>query len=32
MLICIEIVFQGAAEGGQSLSLSSEAIVKAEEP
>lgn len=31
-LICLKIVFQGAVEGGQSLSLSSEAIVEAEEP
>jgi len=32
MLLCLKIVFQGAAEGGQSLSLVSEAIFKAQEP
>lgn len=32
MLLCLKIVFQGAAEGGQSLALASEAIFKLEEP
>lgn len=32
MLLCLKIVFQGVAEGGQSLSLASEAIFEAEKP
>lgn len=31
MLLCLKIVFQGAAEGGQSLSLASEAVFEVEE-
>lgn len=31
MLLCLKFVFQGATEGGQSLSLASEAIFKVEE-
>lgn len=32
MLLCFKTVFQGATEGGQSLSLASQTIFKAEDP